>query len=130
MELDRPGPSFTADTLGELHERSPDDELFLILGGDQAAALPDWHEPERVLALATPVVFERSGGRREQVEQRLSGLAGGDRVQFLEMPLLEVSSTLIRSRAAAGRPIRYFVPDKVASFIGAQSLYGASVPAS
>ena len=68
IELDRPGPSYTADTLAALRERAPDDELTLILGGDQAAALPSWHEPERVLELA-------QGGRR-----RARGLgARGDR---------------------------------------------------
>jgi nicotinate-nucleotide adenylyltransferase len=51
-------------------------------------------------------------------------------VRFLEMPRIDISSTLVRRRAAAGKPIRYLVPDKVANFIGAQSLYGASEPAS
>ena len=120
MEIDRPGPSFTADTLGELAERHPGDELWLILGSDQAAALPRWHEPERVLELASVAVFERPGTPRDAVASD---------VTFLDMPLLDVSSTLVRRRAAEGRPIRYLVPDKVAHFIGAQSLYGSSVPA-
>ena len=120
MELDRPGPSYTVDTLRELAERRPGDELWLILGSDQAAALPRWHEPEAVRELASIAVFERPGTPREEV--------AGD-VTFLDMPLLDVSSTLIRRRAAEGRPIRYLVPDKVAHFIGAQSLYGSSVPA-
>ena len=120
MELDRPGPSYTADTLAELAERHPGDELWLILGSDQAAALPRWHEPERVLGLAEVAAFERPGSPREAVTAD---------VHWLEMPLLEVSSSLIRRRAASGRPIRYLVPDKVAHFIGAQSLYGSSVPA-
>jgi nicotinate-nucleotide adenylyltransferase len=112
-----------------LRERSPDDELFLILGGDQAAALPQWREPERVLELATVAVFERALDRREEIAGRLEGLPGAERVRFLDMPRIDISSTLVRQRAASGRPIRYLVTDKVANFIGAQSLYSASTPA-
>jgi nicotinate-nucleotide adenylyltransferase len=129
IELDREGPSWTVDTLEQLRERSPDDELFLILGGDQAAALPQWREPERVLELATVAVFERALDRREEIAGRLEGLPGAERVRFLDMPRIDISSTLVRQRAASGRPIRYLVTDKVANFIGAQSLYSASTPA-
>jgi nicotinate-nucleotide adenylyltransferase len=128
LEVDRSGPSYTVDTLRELHERDPEDELFLILGGDQALSLPEWRDPGGVLELATPVVAEREDARREAIRERLSGLPGTDRVIFLEMPRIDVSSTLVRRRAAEGKPIRYLVPDKVANFIGAQSLYGSSKP--
>ena len=69
IEIDRDGPSYTADTLRELRERSPDDELVLILGGDQAAALPTWHEPEEVMRLATVAVAERGETDRTRVER-------------------------------------------------------------
>ena len=128
IELEREGPSYTADTLRELNSRSPDDELFLLLGGDQAATLGSWHEPQEVLRLATVAVVERTGWQRPAVGLRLHGLAGGERVRFFDMPRVDVSSSMIRRRAAAGLPIRYLVPDKVANFIGAHSLYGASVP--
>jgi nicotinate-nucleotide adenylyltransferase len=124
IEIDREGPSYTADTLRALAERSPGDELILILGGDQAASLPSWHQPEEVVRLATVAVAERGESDRARVESALSGRR--DAV-FFDMPRVDVSSTLVRERAAAGRPIRYLVPDKVAHFIGAQSLYGASV---
>lgn len=130
IEVDREGPSYTVDTLRELRERGPDDELFLILGGDQAVSLPGWHEPEEVLALATIAVFERATTSRNAIAIKLGRLRGVERLRFLEMPRIDISSTMIRRRAAAGRPIRYLVPDKVANFIGAQSLYGASTPAS
>lgn len=129
VELDREGPSFMSDTLAELHSRSPDDELFLILGGDQAASLPQWHEPEEVLRLATVAVAERTGWHRPAVGLKLFSLRGGDRVRFFEMPRVDVSSSLIRRRAGAGQPIRYLVADKVAHYIGAGSLYAASAPA-
>jgi nicotinate-nucleotide adenylyltransferase len=128
IELDRPGPSFTSETLALLHERAPDDEPVLILGGDQAAALPSWHEPERVLELARVAVAERGGYERDRIRDSVEGLAGSERIEFFEMPRIEVSSSAIRSRAADARPIRYLVPDKVANLIGAHSLYGASAP--
>jgi nicotinate-nucleotide adenylyltransferase len=128
IEVDRTGPSYTVDTLRELRRRSPGDELFLILGGDQAAALPTWHEPEEVMRLAMVAVAEREGMRREDVLAALRSLGDSVRVVFFDMPRMDVSSTLVRERAAAGRPIRYLVPDKVANYIGAQSLYGASAP--
>jgi nicotinate-nucleotide adenylyltransferase len=130
IELEREGPSYTADTLRELREREPDDELFLILGGDQALALPTWHEPEEVLAQATLAVFERGSSNRNAIGIKLARLRGAERVRLLEMPRIDISSTLVRRRAATGKPIRYLVPDKVANFIGARSLYGASEPAS
>ena len=125
IELEREGPSYTVDTLRELREREPEDELFLILGGDQALALPTWHEPEQVLELATIAVFGRGSSTRSAIQITIRRLAGADRVRFLEMPRIDISSTMVRRRAAAGKPIRYLVPDKVANFIGAQSLYGA-----
>jgi nicotinate-nucleotide adenylyltransferase len=130
IELDREGPSYTVDTLRELREREPDDELFLILGGDQALALPTWHEAEQVLELATLAVFERGSSNRNAIAIKVARMKGAERVRFLEMPRIDISATMVRRRAAAGRPIRYLVPDKVANFIGARSLYGSSEPAS
>jgi nicotinate-nucleotide adenylyltransferase len=129
IELERDGPSYTIDTLRELHEHGRDDELFLILGGDQAEALPTWREPEEVLSLATVVVFERASASRNASVIRLSRLRGAERLRFLDMPRIDISSTLVRRRAREGRPFRYLVPDKVADFIRAQGLYGGSVPA-
>jgi nicotinate-nucleotide adenylyltransferase len=129
IELDREGPSYTADTLREMRaQAADDDELFLILGGDQAASLRAWHEPEEVLTLATIAVVERAGWPRPAIGVRLSGLRGAERLVFFEMPRVDVSSSMVRRRAREGKPIRYLVTDKVADFIGAQSLYGASTP--
>ena len=128
IEVDREGPSYMADTLRAIAERSPGDELFLILGADQAGALPHWHEPETVLELSTPAVASREGMEREAVLRRLEPLAGHERTVFFDMPRLDISSSLIRERAASGLPIRYLVPDKVANYIGAKSLYGSSTP--
>jgi nicotinate-nucleotide adenylyltransferase len=124
-ELDRSGPSYTADTLRGLREKSPDDELFLILGGDQAAALPDWHEPEAVLSLATVAVVERTNWSRNAIGIKVGRLPGAERIRYLDMPVIQVSSSAIRRRVAEGLPIRYLVPDKVANYIGTNDLYGA-----
>jgi nicotinate-nucleotide adenylyltransferase len=128
IEIDRDGPSYTVETLRAIRDEEPGANLFLILGGDQAAALPAWHEPDEVLALATVAAVARGDRTRERVLEAIGALAGNERVVFFDMPRIDVSSTLVRARAASGHPIRYLVPDKVANFIGAQSLYGSSVP--
>jgi nicotinate-nucleotide adenylyltransferase len=125
MELDRSGPSYTADTLEQLAGESPDDELFLILGGDQAATLATWHEPEKVLERATVVVFERVHWGRNAIGIKIGRLPGAQRVRYLDMPLIQVSSSAIRRRVRESRPIRYLVPDKVADYISSHALYGA-----
>jgi nicotinate-nucleotide adenylyltransferase len=127
VELDRKGPSFTSDTLRALREASPDDELFLILGGDQAAALGTWHEPEEVLALATVAVFERISWSKHAIGIKVGRLPGGQAIRYLDMPIIQISSSAIRRRAREGKPIRYLVPDKVAAYIESNGLYGASV---
>jgi nicotinate-nucleotide adenylyltransferase len=126
-EIDREGLSYTVDTLRALHEAEPGDELFLILGGDQAAALGSWHEPEEVLALATLAVFERLSWSRHAIAIKIGRrLKGAGAIRYLDMPIIQISSSVIRRRAAAGQPIRYLVPDKVAAYIEANGLYGAS----
>jgi nicotinate-nucleotide adenylyltransferase len=127
IELDRDGPSYTSETLRQMRSAAPDDEHFLILGGDQAAALGSWHEPEEVLSLATVAVVERVSWTRNAIGIKLGRLKGARRVRYLDMPLMQVSSSAIRRRVAAGRPIRYLVPDAVASYVEANGLY---VPAS
>ena len=128
MEIDRAGPSYTADTLRDLHSQSPDDELFLILGGDQAAALPRWHEPETVLSLATVAVVERSNWSRNAIGITIGRLPGAERIRYLDMPVMQISSSSIRRRVREGLPIRYLVPDKVANHIETNGLYGAAKP--
>jgi nicotinate-nucleotide adenylyltransferase len=129
IEIDREGPSYTADTLRELHAADGDDELFLILGGDQAAALPEWREPEQVLELAEVAVVERTNWSRNAIGIKVGRLPGAERIRYLDMPIIQVSSSAIRRRIAAGLPIRYLVPERVANRIGVQDLYGAATAA-
>jgi len=126
IETVRPGPSYTVDTLQELRSRAPDSELFLIVGGDIAAGLPQWHQAERALSLATLAVAERRGTARSEVEGALHGLRGGERARFFQMPTIGLSSTMIRERVRAGEPIKYFVPDVVATYIDEHGLYMGS----
>jgi nicotinate-nucleotide adenylyltransferase len=128
VELERTGPSYTLDTLRAMRGQAPDDALVLILGADQAAALPRWHEPEEVLRLALVAVAEREDAGRERVRQAVSSLRGADRVGFFAMPRLDVSSTLIRERARVGRPVRYLVPDGVAETMAERALYRTHAP--
>jgi nicotinate-nucleotide adenylyltransferase len=127
-EVDRPGPSYTADTLRALRAQAPDDELVVILGADQASALPSWHEPDGVLGLARVAVAEREGLEREAVLRSLEGLEGRERIAFFDMPRIDISSSALRDRAASGRSIRYLVPDKVAEYVESRGLYGATAP--
>jgi nicotinate-nucleotide adenylyltransferase len=130
VDADRPGPSYTADTLRALNAQRPGDAFTFIVGGDMAHSLPTWREPEAVLALAELAVAEREEVRRADVTERLAGLAGAsDRVRFFDMPRLDISSSLLRLRAGRGQPMRYLVPDAVAEYIARERLYGAPGPA-
>jgi nicotinate-nucleotide adenylyltransferase len=124
LEVRREGPSYTVDTLSELTSLMPDSELFLIVGGDVAAGLPSWHQPERVLSLATLAVAKRRGTARASIDQALSGLHGGDKAEFFRMPRIGISSTEIRQRVQLQQPIKYLVPEPVASYIDEHRLYG------
>ena len=124
LEMTREGPSYTVDTLKELHTQHPDTELFLIVGGDVAAGLPHWHEPERVLSLATLAIARRRGTPRALIDEALRGLRGGERASFFRMPRVGFSSTMVRERVRNGQPIRYIVPDGVAEYIHEHTLYG------
>jgi nicotinate-nucleotide adenylyltransferase len=124
LEVQRGGPSYTVDTLRELHARTPEDDLTFIVGGDIALGLPSWHEPEAVLGLARLAVAERSGSGREEITTRLAERFGERAAPvFFDMPRLDISSSQIRRRVAQGDPIRYLVPDDVAEHIARGRLY-------
>jgi nicotinate-nucleotide adenylyltransferase len=127
LEVQRPGPSYTVDTLELLNSRTPDNELFLILGADIALGLPSWREPERVLSLATIAVAERPGTARSDVERALDQIGGRDRARFFDMPEIGISSTMLRDRVRAGVPTRYLMPDAVGTYVARHQLYRGSL---
>lgn len=125
LEVCADGPSYTFRTLERLHDERAGDELTFLMGADVAAALESWREPQRVLELARIGVAARSGVALGEAEAALERLGGADRLDAVPMPELAVSSTVVRERVAAGRPIRYLVPDAVARLIADRGLYAA-----
>ena len=124
-EADVPGRSYTVDTLNRLHDACPEDQLTFIVGGDMAASLPQWREPQAILELCTIGAAARDGVGRAEVLERLDRELPGasSRIRFFDMPRIDISSTLIRRRVAAGEPVRYLVPDAVAASIEREGLY-------
>jgi nicotinate-nucleotide adenylyltransferase len=126
LETTRDEQSFTYRTLELLREERPGEELVFVMGADAAAGLEAWREPERILELASLGIAERRRVERGAVQGVLERLGGAGRAEFLEMPEIEVSSSMVRERVAAGRPIRYLVPDVVAELIAERGLYAGS----
>ena len=116
VEIERDGLSFTVDTLTTFAGRYQAAERFLLVGADVLSSFRKWREPERVVQLATLAVLQRNDGTPD-----LSGLPGSPVV--LPTRRIDVSSTEIRERVAAGKSIRGFVPEAVAAYIEAERLY-------
>ena len=121
LEIERGGPTYTIDTLEQLLAREPDSELFLIMGADAAAGLDTWHRHVELPALATLVIVDRAGESEPVIPP-------GWTVEHLGIPRLDVSSTGLRARAAAGRPLRPFVPAAVEAIIRDRAMYGSRRP--
>jgi nicotinate-nucleotide adenylyltransferase len=116
LELERPGPTYTADTLAELRAAEPDAELFLVVGSDAAGGLPTWERADEVRELATIAVMTRPNHEHERPP-------GGWKWVEVDVPQIELSSTDIRDRVAQGRPIEFLVPDPVRHLIEERRLY-------
>ena len=126
VDVDRPPPSYTVETLAILARKHPSAELHLILGIDALQDFLEWREPERLLDLARLFVVSRPGHKLAvppPVSRRLGKRAA--RITLHEMPLLDVSSTEIRRRLPRGEPVRYLLPDSVERYIRAHGLYRA-----
>jgi nicotinate-nucleotide adenylyltransferase len=123
VELTRAGPSYTVDTLAELHSLFPADELFLILGWDAARLFPTWRRPDAVRSLASIVVVARPGSRApEKADLGPVGLEG-DGVSICLEPTPDLSASEIRRAVGAGEPITGQVPPAVEQYIAAHGLY-------
>jgi nicotinate-nucleotide adenylyltransferase len=127
LEKDRPGPSYTVDTLGELQRRSPDSTLHLILGADCLPDLPAWHEPVKIFELAKVLVVARPGWTIWSVEKLRAELhlplGHPLSFQMVAVPLIDIASRDLRQRAHEGRSIRYLVPRAVECYIEMHAVY-------
>ncbi len=124
LELRRPPPSYTVETLEHLRARSGlGVELWFIVGADAACDLPRWRRVADLVTLARLAIVERPGHTFDPIafEQAVPAAAG--RYRLLDGPRLDLSSTEIRRRVATGRPVRYLVPEAVRQYIVDQGLY-------
>jgi nicotinate-nucleotide adenylyltransferase len=124
VELRRDGPTYTADTLEALAGQRLDDEFWFIVGADALADLPQWHEPARIVKHARLAAAPRDVQDANIAAQGVREFR--DRIDLFTAPRLELSSSDIRARAAAGRSVRYLVPDDVAVYIAEHQLYRAA----
>ncbi len=113
-EVEREGPSYTVDTLRTLEAREPGESFILLLGADAARELPRWREADEVLRRAKVAVLTRPGHEAPEAPWVSA---------VVPVPALDLSATDLRRRAAAGRSLRYFVPDAVANYVAARGLY-------
>jgi nicotinate-nucleotide adenylyltransferase len=138
VEIERGGLSYTVDTLRSLHASHPQAQLTFIVGADTASTLGSWREPQQLLELAHLAVAARAGAgaARERVLDALAALrladgsrgerrTAADGVRFLEMPAIEVSSSMVRQRVADGEAVEQLVGPAVAGYIAEHGLYRA-----
>ena len=125
LEIEREGPSYTAETLAALHEQLPDDsEIFFILGQDSVADLPNWRQPQRIISLARLAVAARTAwepAEASALEKEVPGIS--QRLVWLDMPRIDISSTAVRDRVRRGLSIRRWVPPAVEEYIRQHGLY-------
>lgn len=123
LEVDREGPSYTYETLELLAGERGDIDLVFLMGADAALGLESWREPRRVVELARLAIARRAGVSDAEVAAVLRSLGAEGRATMLEMPQFGVSSSAVRERAAAGRPLRYLAPESVARMIEEKGIY-------
>jgi nicotinate-nucleotide adenylyltransferase len=127
VEVDRGGVSYTVDTLLEIQHQQPTAQMFLLMGADSLYDLPSWREPDRICELAIPIVVRRAGAPTPDLSQ-LSSLMAPDRLaeairNQVAMPIIDLSSSDLRQRVAAGQSIRFRTPRAVEKFIETHGLY-------
>jgi nicotinate-nucleotide adenylyltransferase len=127
IEKERPGPSFTIDTLADAHCRHLGNEYFLILGADCLPDFPTWREPERIIEMSTLLVAARPGWPVWPANQVAAALGLADpgkvRLEPILIPLIEISSRDLRRRASEARSLLYLVPRAVEVYIREKKLY-------
>jgi nicotinate-nucleotide adenylyltransferase len=127
LENERPGLSYTVDTLDALKKEQPDAEWFLLIGSDTLAEFPTWHDPAGILRRAGLLVMVRGEERIRSAEELRAALnlpaTEKVSVEGIEAPRIEIASRDLRRRAAQGRSLRYFVPRAVECYIQEKGLY-------
>lgn len=123
IEVMRPGPSYTCETLEAISQQDPDSELYLLLGADSAAGIGAWHRLDRILELARLAVAPRGRVELQRIERAVADAGGTSRLEFFAMPEVGISSTLVRSRIESGEPYEHLVPAAVAGTIRENELY-------
>jgi len=127
LEIERGGISYTVQTLRELNQQRPADELFFLMGADSLRDLPTWREPDAICRLAIPVVVRRRGAPDPDLSV-LQDMVSPERLDTIrqsevEMPVVEFSSSSIRQAVAEGHSIRYQTPRAVEKYIETNGLY-------
>lgn len=125
IELKREEVSWTVDTLRQLHDERPDDELFLLIGADSLRDFPTWKEPEAIAELASVIAVNRGEASLDELTAGLSPKLS-DSVQLVTMPGISISATDLRRRVSEGKSIRYLVPRSVEEFIQSRALFRSS----
>lgn len=120
FEFTMPKPSYTIDTLNALQAKFPDDEFYLVIGGDNWEVFGKWRNSEEILAKYHILVYPRLG-HEVVIPEDLR-----DRVQLVNAPIIELSSTQIRERLRRGDSVRYYVPDEVFNYINRNHLYNST----
>lgn len=125
LEVERPGPSYTVDTISELRRQyGEDSEIYFILGWDSLEQLAEWHEPARLIGMCRLVAVPRPGWPRPDLQALESSVPGvSRRVVFLEKPRVDISATVIREMVARGESVDHLVPGPVANYIKKHKLY-------
>jgi nicotinate-nucleotide adenylyltransferase len=123
LEIDRGGFSYTVDTLRRIHEELPDAELFFLVGADALRDVPQWREPQEIFRLSTPLVVCRPGQSMPDLSALGTFCDDQHKPQQVEMNPIDVSSSEIRRRIAAGEPIDHLTPPAVAEYIAGHGLY-------
>jgi nicotinate-nucleotide adenylyltransferase len=125
VEVDRPGPSYTVDTIAELRRQyGTGAELYFILGWDNLSELPRWHQPARLIDLCYLVAVPRPGQAAPDLDSLETHVPGvSQRVILMDGPMVDISATDIRRRVARGAPFGQLVPPPVAQYIDQHRLY-------
>ena len=124
VELDRPGPQYTVDTIKLIAKENPQAEIVPIIGGDSLNDLPTWHQPQQLVYACHWIGVMRrpnESPRLDELERELPGISS--KVHYVDAPLLEIASREIRSRIAEGKSVRYYLPSRVYEYIKEHHLY-------